>query len=82
VPRDEGAGVPAVGEASEGGIVKLQIVRGNPTTEELAALIAIVASRSTAAPPPAPVRSLWAQPVLRTALPHGPGAWRASSLPH
>jgi hypothetical protein len=60
----------------------LRIVRGNPTAEELAALIAIVASRSAVEPAPVPVRSLWARPVLRTALPHGPGAWRASSLPH
>jgi hypothetical protein len=60
----------------------LRIVRGNPTTEELAALIAIVASRSGAEPAPVPARSLWARLVLRTALPHGHGAWRASSLPH
>jgi len=59
----------------------LRVVRGNPTPEELAALVAVVATRGSAEPDPAPVRSLWARPVLRTALPHGPGAWRASTLP-
>ena len=60
---------------------QLRVVRGNPTPEELAALVAVVATRGVAEPDPAPVRSLWARPVLRTALPHGHGAWRASSLP-
>jgi len=59
----------------------LRVVRGNPTPEELAALVAVISTRGSAEPEPAPVRSLWARPVLRTALPHGPGAWRASSLP-
>ena len=60
----------------------LRVVRGNPTPDELAALIAVVASRSGAAgPEPAPVRSPWGRPALRSSLPTGPGAWRASSLP-
>jgi hypothetical protein len=59
----------------------LRIVRGNPTAEELAALIAVVASRGAVDPPPPPVRSLWSRPVLRQALTPGPGAWRASSFP-
>jgi hypothetical protein len=58
----------------------LRVVRGNPTPAELAALIAVVASRGGAEHAPAAVRSLWARPVLRTSLPHGRGAWRASSL--
>jgi hypothetical protein len=60
----------------------LRVVRGNPTDEELAALLAVVAARgSAAAPEPAPVRPLWGRPVLRSALHPGPGAWRASTLP-
>jgi hypothetical protein len=74
--------VPPAGGANLDVAVMLRIVRGNPTTEELAALIAIVASRGAAEPAPLPVRSLWARPVMRAALPHGHGAWRASSLPH
>jgi hypothetical protein len=56
----------------------LRVVRGNPTPEELAALVAVVATRGTAEPEPAPVRSLWARPILRTSL---PSSWRASSFP-
>jgi hypothetical protein len=59
----------------------LRVVRGNPTAEELAALIAVVATRGAAAPETPAPRSLWSHPVLRSALPHGSGAWRASSLP-
>ena len=60
----------------------LTVLRGEPTPEQLAALVAVVAARATAeeqAAPPA--RSLWAVPVLRSPLSHGPGAWRASGLP-
>ncbi|GLY89238.1 acyl-CoA carboxylase subunit epsilon [Actinoallomurus iriomotensis] len=64
----------------------LQVVRGDPTPEELAAVVTVLTARARAAtPPPAPrPRSAWADPTrrLRRTLPHGPGAWRASSLPH
>jgi hypothetical protein len=60
----------------------LRVVRGNPSPEELAALIAVVAARAVGGEPePMPVRSLWARPSLRSPLSHGPGAWRASTLP-
>ncbi|HTK64254.1 MAG TPA: acyl-CoA carboxylase subunit epsilon [Pseudonocardia sp.] len=63
----------------------LQVVRGDPTPEEIAALVAVLTARArTAAAPPAPRRrSAWADPSrrLRRTLPHGPGAWRTSSLP-
>ena len=59
----------------------LRVVRGNPTPEELAALIAVVSTRGGAVEEPAPARSLWAAPALRRPLSPGPGAWRASSLP-
>jgi hypothetical protein len=64
-----------------GGRPLLRVVRGDPTVEELAALITVVTARVDAEPEPEPHRSLWSQPILRTALSHGPGAWRASSLP-
>lgn len=62
----------------------LSVVRGEPTPEQLAALIAVVAARASAGSPveAAPQRSLWSRPVLRTPLHPGPGAWRASALPH
>jgi acyl-CoA carboxylase epsilon subunit len=63
----------------------IHIVRGEPSEEELAALIAALAAlaHAAAAEPPAP-RSAWADPVhrLRTPLHPGPGAWRNSALPH
>jgi hypothetical protein len=62
----------------------LRVVRGRPTDEELAALVAVVAARATrtATDPPGPPRT-WAA-YWRTvgASPRaGAGAWRASALP-
>ncbi len=60
----------------------LTVVRGEPTPEQLAALIAVVSSRASGgADEQQPVRSPWAAPVLRTPLSPAPGAWRASALP-
>jgi Acyl-CoA carboxylase epsilon subunit len=62
----------------------LSVFRGEPTPEELAALLVVLASRQSALPadrrkPP----SLWASPgqTLQAPLFPGPGAWRASGLP-
>ena len=64
----------------------LRVVRGEPTPEQLAALIAVVSSAGGNEPPPPAAPSLWSRPALRTSalstgLTPGPGAWRASSLP-
>jgi hypothetical protein len=60
----------------------LRIVRGNPTPEETAAIVALLTSMSGGqSPPPAPpVRGRWNDPVhnLRQQLRPGPGAWRAA----
>ena len=56
-------------------------VTGNPTPEELAAVVALlVTSGGAAQEPPAPVRSAWndRRALLRQPLRRGPGAWRAS----
>jgi Acyl-CoA carboxylase epsilon subunit len=61
----------------------LRVVRGQPTAEELAALVAVLAAASAAAAPPPRPRSAWADPARRlgiTARP-GSGAWRRSALP-
>jgi len=61
----------------------LRVVRGDATPEELAALVAVVASLGSAAEP-APRRTPeWSAHHRKTrrTLPHGPGAWRASALP-
>jgi hypothetical protein len=62
-----------------------RVVRGAPTDEELAALTVVVAALASTPPavPPAP-RSAWNDPAnrVRRPLAIGPGAWRASALPH
>jgi hypothetical protein len=63
----------------------LRVVKGDPTPEELAALIIVLAARST----PAPVAedseraSNWATywRNARTPFRPGPGQWRASAHP-
>ncbi|MFF5258705.1 acyl-CoA carboxylase subunit epsilon [Actinomadura viridis] len=70
----------------------LQIVRGDPTPEEIAALVAVLTARAQAhaaastAGPSTPSR--WADrsrltrgPVSEGLRPRGPGAWRASAYP-
>ena len=62
----------------------LRVVTGDPTPEELAALVAVVASLGAPAAP-APRRTpVWNAParLQRRVLRHGPGAWRGSGLPH
>lgn len=55
----------------------LRVVRGDPSPEELAAVVAVLAARASAGsatPPPAPPNG-WRRPLDR-----GPGAWRQSGL--
>jgi hypothetical protein len=61
----------------------LRVVKGDPTPEELAALVTVVASLG--GPPAAPARRTpeWNAPrrLHRPPQAHGPGGWRASGLP-
>jgi hypothetical protein len=64
----------------------LRIVKGDPTPEELAALLAVVAARSAAAPADSPTTdraSDWATYWRNHTRPFhpGPGRWRASAHP-
>jgi hypothetical protein len=66
----------------------LRVVSGNPTADELAALVAVLAAAqaraSQAAAAAAPTRrSAWGLPAsaFRQPLRHGPDAWRRSALP-
>jgi hypothetical protein len=55
-------------------------VKGNPTPEELAAVVVLLLARDGEVPEPdAPVPSAWSDraALLRGPLPHGPGAWRS-----
>jgi hypothetical protein len=65
----------------------LRLVRGEAGPEELAALLAVLSAHggSEGAPDqPAPRIGRWADPAsaVRRRLDPGPGAWRASGLPH
>ena len=63
----------------------LRIVKGNPTPEEVAALVAVVSAMTTASADAASrkkaPRPEWSarHRLLRQPHRHGPGAWRASA---
>ena len=66
----------------------LRVVKGEPTSDEIAALVAVIASRTAAAAAAvrgasSPVRSAWGAPArsLRTPLDVGANGWRRSALP-
>ena len=62
----------------------LRVVSPDATAEEVAALVAVFASLSagqTAPKKPTPVWSAHRR-KMRETLRRGPGAWRASGLPH
>ena len=58
----------------------LRIVKGDATPEEVAALVAVLASRAGGPAPEAPRASQWGRTQVRRPLPQpGPGAWRAAA---
>jgi hypothetical protein len=74
-----------VTEAAEQPDALVRVLEGNPSDEELAALVAVVATELVP-PGPGPSRgrrSEWGAPLhkLRGPHRHGPGAWRASAWP-
>ena len=62
----------------------LRIVNADATPEEVAAVVAVFASLGGSAAPASRRPPAWAAPhrLVRRTLPHGPGGWRASTLPH
>jgi hypothetical protein len=75
--------VASTGTADSETTPLLRIVKGNPTAEELAALVGVLASlggAEAAAPEPTTV---WNAPrrLHRVIHPHGPEGWRSSGLP-
>ncbi|MEV0973656.1 acyl-CoA carboxylase epsilon subunit [Microtetraspora glauca] len=61
---------------------ELRVIKGEPSPEELAALVMVVAARAAAAPAPVPTpQRRWAarHHMLRRPVVAGPGGWRDSS---
>jgi hypothetical protein len=83
---DSSAGEATAGrEPATDGPPLLRVVKGEPTAEELAALVAVVAARAAgsgeaAAPSP---QSAWTDRsrYVRSPMSPGPGAWQASAFP-
>jgi hypothetical protein len=61
----------------------LRVVRGEPTPEELAALVAVLGARSAGGSRPPATRSAWSDPagLVRRPLTHGRGQWTRSGRP-
>jgi len=62
----------------------LRIISGNPSPDEIAALVAVLSLRANRPAPAQQVRrSMWASRSrqVRPVLGAGPGSWRASTLP-
>jgi Acyl-CoA carboxylase epsilon subunit len=83
--RAPGRGSPVGGGGQNGGVSEsplLRVVRGEPSAEELAALVAVLTARAAAVPPARPPRPAWSDPARRLTAPRvGPDAWRRSALP-
>ena len=80
---DSAAGGSSAHDAPRVARPLLTVLRGEPTPEQLAALIAVMSARAAAAgddagaEPPSP----WARPQHRPPVHPDPGAWHASALP-
>ena len=63
---------------------ELKIINQDATAEEIAALVAVFSSLTAPAAAEKKSTSEWAANArkMRTTLRRGPGAWRASGLPH
>ena len=61
----------------------LRVVRGDPTAEEIAALVAVLAAAAGGGEPPGPPAevSQWAPPARLMRAPAWPTGWWASALP-
>ena len=79
------AAVTEDGQAPEPAEPVLRIVNPDATPEEIAAIVAVFAALGGGAEAASPRRRPeWGSPhrQVRRTLPHGPGGWRASALPH
>jgi hypothetical protein len=72
------------GDSAEEPAPFLRVVAGDPTPDELAAVVAVLASLDGPAAAPARRTPEWNAPrrLHRALHAPGPGGWRASGLPH
>ncbi len=70
-------------EKTESAPPLLRVVRGDATPEEIAALVAVVASLGGGDSAPPRPASEWAASHrrMRVSYPPGPGGWRSSGMP-
>jgi len=85
-PAWAGASAGGSGHAGAAGPPVLSLVRGAPTDEELAALVAVLLAGTAGGaghPAAVPARPRWgtATRPVPAGLRPGPGAWRAYALP-
>jgi hypothetical protein len=78
---------PAQAQSTPAAEPALAIVGGNPSAEEIAAVVTVLSARlrpAGATRAGQATRSRWSarSGQLRAPLLRGPGAWRASALPH
>jgi Acyl-CoA carboxylase epsilon subunit len=77
--------MPAADDAAAGPGPALFIVRGDPSAEEVAALVAVLSARTASAgvTRPRTLRSEWSSRsrLLRAPLQRAAGGWRASARP-
>jgi hypothetical protein len=66
------------------GAPDLKVINSDATDEEIAAITAVFAAMGGATTRPKKPTSVWAanSRKMRPAIRRGPGAWRASGLPH
>ena len=61
----------------------LRVVKGEPSAEELAALVAVISAMQASARPEEKIASEWNAPhrTIRQPIHYGPSMWRRSVLP-
>lgn len=71
-------------ETSHSAEGELKVVKGEPTAEELAALLVILRHQAAEESAKSAVRPEWNAPHrnVRRHFEHGPSMWRRSALPH
>ncbi|MDE9367011.1 acyl-CoA carboxylase epsilon subunit [Luteipulveratus sp. YIM 133132] len=60
---------------------RLQVVRGDASPEDIAAVLAVLSAAGEPEAPPAPVRSRWGRPQMRIGVRASQDGWLRSGRP-